>query len=54
MRVAQVRPGLSEPVDDALEKLVFLYKVHRGIEQADAGSLVSHAEAKARLAEWLD
>ncbi len=46
---------LEEPtLDDALDKLYLLYKVHCGIRQADAGQTVSHEEARERLKKWLD
>lgn len=32
-----------------MERLYFLSKVERGVEQADAGQVVSHEEAKRRL-----
>ena len=35
--------------DDAIERIVFLAKIHKGIEQADAGQLVPHDDAKKRL-----
>ena len=41
-------------IEDAMEKLFFLYKIEKGIEQADAGLTVSHEEAKQRLSKWLD
>ena len=41
-------------IEDAMEKLFFLYKVEKGIEQADTGLTVSHEEAKQRLRKWLD
>lgn len=45
---------LGEPsLEDALEKLYFLYKVRRGLDQADAGETVSHQDARERLAQWL-
>lgn len=45
---------LTEPsLDKALEKFHLLYKIHRGIEQADAGQTVSHEEARERLQKWL-
>ncbi|NJL28665.1 MAG: type II toxin-antitoxin system ParD family antitoxin [Thermoanaerobaculia bacterium] len=45
---------LAEPsLDAALEKFHLLYKIHRGIEQADAGQTVSHEEARERLQKWL-
>lgn len=39
--------------DEELEKLYFLYKIRRGIRQADAGQTVSHEEARKRLKKWL-
>lgn len=45
---------LSAPsLDEAIERLRFLYKVHRGIQQADAGETLSHEEAAERLGQWL-
>ena len=41
-------------IEDAVEKLFLLYKIEKGIEQADAGRTVSHAVAKQRLRKWLD
>ncbi|TVQ22604.1 MAG: hypothetical protein EA382_11745 [Spirochaetaceae bacterium] len=41
-------------IDDAMEKLYLLYKIEKGIEQADAGLVVSHEEVRRRLARWLD
>ncbi len=40
-------------LDDAMEKLCLLYKIDRGIRQADAGQTVSHEEARERLKKWL-
>lgn len=40
-------------VEDALERLYLLYKIERGIEQADSGELVSQEEARQRMAKWL-
>jgi predicted transcriptional regulator len=36
-------------VEQAIERLYFLAKVERGLEQADAGKTVPHDEAKRRL-----
>lgn len=36
-------------VEDAMERLYFLAKIQRGLEQADAGDTLSHDEAKERL-----
>jgi predicted transcriptional regulator len=36
-------------IEDAMERLYFLAKIQRGLEQADAGDTVTHEEAKERL-----
>ena len=38
---------------DALERLYLLYKIDRGIRQADAGELISQEESRQRMAKWL-
>ena len=40
-------------VEDALERLYLLYKIDRGIQQADNGELVTQEEARQRMAKWL-
>jgi hypothetical protein len=40
-------------VEDALDRLYLLYKIDRGIKQADFGNLVSQEEARQRMAKWL-
>ncbi len=40
-------------VEDALERLYLLYKIDKGIKQANAGELVSQDEARQRMAKWL-
>lgn len=40
-------------LEDAIERLYLLYKVQRGIDQADAGEGVSQEEARKRMARWL-
>ena len=35
--------------EDAIERIVFLAKIDKGMEQADAGQVVSHEDAKSRL-----
>ena len=41
-------------IEDAIERLFLLYKIEKGIEQADADLTVSHDEAQQRLRKWLD
>lgn len=36
-------------VEDAIERLVFLAKIERGLADANAGRIVSHEEVKRRL-----
>lgn len=36
-------------IEDAIERLVFLAKIERGIADADAGRTISHEEVKQRL-----
>lgn len=39
--------------EDAMEKLYFLYKIEKGLRQADAGQKVSHSAAKQKMKNWL-
>jgi predicted transcriptional regulator len=43
--------ALPEDADflDAIDRLVYLYKIQRGIKDADAGKIVSQEEARARM-----
>jgi predicted transcriptional regulator len=40
-------------IEDAMERLYLLYKVERGLAQADAGQTLTQDEARARMARWL-
>jgi len=40
-------------IEDAIERLYLLYKVERGLRQADKGELIGQAEARQRMARWL-
>ena len=40
-------------IEDALERLYLLYKIERGLRQADDGELISQEEARQRMAKWL-
>jgi len=39
-------------IEDAMERLLFLIKVERGLQQADDGQTVSHADVRRRMEEW--
>jgi len=40
-------------VEDALNRVHLLYKIERGMRQADEGQLISHKEVGQRMARWL-
>jgi len=40
-------------VEDALDRIYLLYKIERGLGQADRGELISQEEARQRMAKWL-
>ncbi len=40
-------------VEDALDRHYLLYKVERGLRQADRGELISQEEVRQRIAKWL-
>ena len=39
-------------VEDAMERLLFLAKIEKGLQQADAGKTVSHDQVKEKMAKW--
>jgi predicted transcriptional regulator len=39
--------------EDAMERILLLAKIERGIKQADDGETVSHQDVKDRMARWL-
>ena len=40
-------------IEEAIERLYLLYKVQQGLEQADAGQVVTQSEARERMKRWL-
>lgn len=40
-------------IEDAIERLVILYKLQQGLEQLDNGEGIPHEEAKRRIRQWL-
>ena len=40
-------------LEDAIDRLYLLYKIDKGIRQADRGELLSQDEARQRMAKWL-
>ncbi|MFQ5779375.1 MAG: hypothetical protein ACE5HN_01155 [Nitrospiria bacterium] len=39
-------------VEDAIDRLYLLYKIEKGLRQADRGELISQEEARHRMARW--
>jgi len=40
-------------IEDAMERLLFLAKVERGVQQADSGQTIPHAQVKEKMSKWL-
>ena len=40
-------------IEDAMERLMFLAKIEKGIEQVDAGQTISHDKLKQKMRKWL-
>ena len=39
-------------VEDAIDRLYLLYKIEKGLRQADRGELISQEEARQHMARW--
>ena len=54
-KVIQVVQDLPDDasVEDAVERLLLLAKIERGIQQADSGQTLAHAQVRERMAKWL-
>lgn len=39
--------------EDVMERLLFLAKIERGIQQADSGHTIPHVQVQERMAKWL-
>ena len=40
-------------IEDAIERLIVMYKVQQGLEQLDNGEGIPQDEAKRRIRQWL-
>jgi len=52
LRAVQSLPD-DASLEDIMERLVFLSKVEKGLQQADAGQTVPYSEVKERMSKWL-
>ena len=41
-------------IEEVMEKLYLFAKIERGLQQADQGELLDHADVEKRLEKWLD
>jgi predicted transcriptional regulator len=40
-------------IEDAMDRLLFMAKFERGLEEADSGMTLSHDKVRKRMAKWL-
>jgi len=40
-------------IEDVMDRLLFLAKIERGLQQAESGQTIEHSEVKERMAKWL-
>jgi predicted transcriptional regulator len=40
-------------LEDVMERLLFLAKIEKGLQQADAGRTIPHHKIKKKMAKWL-
>ncbi|NTW54049.1 MAG: hypothetical protein HGB15_04680 [Chlorobaculum sp.] len=52
IQVAETLPA-DATIEEAMERLLFLAKVEKGLQQADNGETVSHMEVRERMSKWL-
>ena len=52
MRAIQTLPA-NASIEDAMERLFFLLKMERGLQQADLGQTIPHSKVKEKMAKWL-
>ena len=40
-------------IEEAIEQMIFLHKIEIGLQQADEGTVIPHAEVEKRVKTWL-
>jgi hypothetical protein len=40
-------------VEETMERFLFVAKIQKGIQQAEAGKTISHARVRGRMRRWL-
>lgn len=54
-KVLKAVQGLPDDAsfEDAMERLLFLSKVERGLQQADVGQTIPHEKIRQKMKRWL-
>ncbi|RXK88224.1 hypothetical protein EST62_04090 [Chlorobaculum sp. 24CR] len=52
IQVVETLPA-DATIEEAMERLLFLAKVEKGLQQADNSETVSHMEVRERMGKWL-
>lgn len=52
IQVVETLPA-DATIEEAMERLLFLAKVEKGLQQADNGETVSHMKVRERMSKWL-
>ncbi len=52
IKAVQALPN-NASIEDAMEQLLFLAKVEKGLQQADSGKTLPHAAVREKMAKWL-
>ena len=52
IRAAQSLPE-DASFEDAMERLLFLAKIDKGLQQADLGKTMTHEKVKQKMKKWL-
>ena len=52
IRAVQTLPQ-NASFEDAMERLFFLAKIEKGLQQADSGQTIAHKEVKQKMKQWL-
>ncbi len=52
IKVVRALPN-NASIEDAMERLLFLAKIEKGLNQADLGQTIPHSRVKEKMSKWL-
>lgn len=52
IKVVRALPN-NASIEDAMERLLFLAKIEKGLDQADLGQTIPHSRVKEKMSKWL-